>query len=1059
DLASNRTSLIIKKAQNYGIAAADQLPGDLMQEEVTGTVTDSETGESLAGVNILLKETSRGTTTDLDGNYALTVPTDENVLVFSYVGYQPQEVEVDGRTEINIALVARQVLGDDLIVVGYGTQERINLTGAVGVTRSERLENRSVASVGEGLQGVIPNLNVTVPSGDPADSPSFNIRGYESITGGSPLILVDGIPMDINRINPNDIESVSVLKDAAAAAVYGARAAFGVILVETKKAQRGERLNVTLNSQFSAAKPIFNMDVVTDPHQYVLARNRASMRTNGTPAYDEDMVEGTRRWVEDPTDANAWGVVDGELRYYGYNEYQSNLMTDYAPTDQHDLSISGGSENASYYASFGRLNKDGYLRHDANENFKRYNARLEAEFQVADWLSLKERIQFNSENSDKPYFYSWSQNVNSVARVSPIVPMQFPDLDHYLEPGDRDDYEQYVGMYFENAIFFPYLDQGGRSTYTNNDTWLTQEVTLTPIENLTIQSDFSYNIFTRDLHHVRSRVETLASTDLTNPSVVYGYSSDDWIENQNTNNNYYVFNVFGEYKVEQFENHDITGMVGFNQERGQNRYISAMARSLITPNITDMNATTGAQQASSSSSHVALRGAFYRLNYMFKQRYLLEANGRYDGTSRFPKEDRFGFFPSFSAGWIISNENFMSGTSGILDMLKIRASYGTLGNQSLGSNYYPHISTLGSGQSNYVMGSGFIPTVSPAGLVSPTLTWESVTSRNLGLDITMFDGKFDVVFDIYTRDTKDMLMGVDYPVILGTSAPEANAANLRTSGWELELNWRQVVNNDLQYNIGIALSDWTAVITNYENPNNSLGDYYEGQKLGEIWGYETIGIFQEQSDVDNHADQSQLGSNWRAGDIQYADLNGDGEINPGSNTLEDPGDRKVIGNSNPRGSFGINTGVNFKNFHLSTFFQGVMQRDHWPTSGNHTWFFPFNAQYVENYFITDTWTEDNRDAYFPAAHVSTSDKKNLATQSRYMQNAGYIRLKNITLSYDLPGNLSERIGLSHAQIYFTGMNLWEYSPIRKPLDAETIYSGPVTYPMQRIFTMGTRISL
>lgn len=1039
---------------------------DLFQETISGTVVDATTGESLPGMNIVVMGTEIGTTTDLEGNFELTVPSLNETLIFTYIGYVTQEVPINGRTEIDVAMESIVVTGQELVVVGYGSQERVNLTGAVGVARSDRLENRSIANVGEGLQGVIPNLNITVVDGDPTVSPQFNIRGYESITGGSPLVLVDGVPMNLNRINPNDIESVSVLKDASAAAVYGARAAFGVILVETKSGQRGDRINVSLNSQFSAAKPIFHMDPVTDPHQNVLAWNEAYMRSRGVPRYDQDMVDGTRRWVENPTHENAWGVVDGNLRFYGFNNYHDQLMTDFAPTQQHDLSISGGSDNATYYASLGHLSKDGYLRTN-NETFKRYNLHLEADFQVTDWLTLEERVQFGSENSDKPHFYNWDVNINTVARVNPIMPVQFPDLEHYLEPGDREIYEPFIGMYFGGTNFFPYLEDGGRETFTNNDLWLKQGVTLEPMPGLQIRSDFSYNEFSRNHQDVQSKVDVV-STDLTDPAsmVSHGFSGDDWIDERKTSNQYFVFNTYAEYNMDWFVNHDIRAMVGFNQEWGKNKYVRGQARSLITPLITDVNATVGNQQVFGSSSDVAMRGIFYRLNYRFMDRYLLEASGRYDGTSRFPEDDRWGFFPSASVGWIISGENFMSGTRDFLDLLKIRASYGTLGNQLLDDNY-PYIPTMGIGTSPYIMSSGRIPYVSPPGLVSPTLTWETVVSKNLGLDITLLDGRLEAMFDIYTRDTQDMLMDVSMPSILGTSAPQSNAADLRTSGWELELNWRHAVSTDLHYNIGISLSDWTSEITKYENPGGSLNDFYVGMKIGEIWGYETVGIFQTEEEVANGPDQSQLGANWMPGDIHYADLNGDGRITPGSNTLDDPGDRRIIGNSTPRGSFGINSGITYKNFRVTAFFQGVMQRDYWPTSGNWTWFFPFNAGHVEWYMIEDSWSEDNRDAYFMAPHRGPDTNKNQQVQTRYLQNAGYVRLKNLTVSYDLPLNLVTRAGLNQVQIYFTGMNLWEYSPIRKPLDPEylwggvggTVGSGAVRYPMQRIFTLGTRISI
>lgn len=1060
-LKSDRPELALNKTDGVSISK-----NTVFDVTVSGVVRD-QNGEPIPGATVSVPGTNLGTATDMDGKYSITVPEGSN-LVFSFIGFDSQTVTLGNQQVLDITLNESISSLQEVVVVGYGTQQKVNLTGAVGVATSERLQNRPIANVGEGLQGVIPNLNIAPRNGDPSASPAFNVRGFQSINGGSPLVLVDNVPMDINRINPNDIESVSVLKDAAAAAVYGARAAFGVILVTTKSGKAG-KVSVSLNSQFSLAKPIFNMNPINDPHAFVNARNLANERTNGRPAFDPDMVEGTRRWSENPIPENEWGVVNGALRFYGFNNYQNEIMTDYAPTQQHDLSISGGSDNSNYFVSFGHLNKDGYLSTN-NENFKRYNVLMKADFKVTKWLTLEEKLVINTQQSDKPYFYNWDVNINSLARVNPIMPIQFPDLPHYLEPGDRGTYEQYIGMDFGGTNFWPYLKDGGRSTWTNNDIWMTQGAVLTPAKGLKIQGNFSYNFVNRSEQNVASKID-IVSTNLTNPAdiVSNGFSGNDFIDERTRFNQYYVINAFADYEFSLPEKHNLSTMIGFNQEWGQNKFVRAQNNTLITPLIQDLNATIGMQQTFGSQNHNALRGAFYRVNYIYDDRYLIETNARYDGTSRFPKDSRFGFFPSVSAGWRISNEGFMAGTTSWLDELKLRASYGELGNQLLGNNFYPYIPTMGIGQSSFMMnGPSRTPFVSPAGLVSPTLTWETVVSRNIGLDFTLLGGKLDASVDVFQRDTKGMLMRSTYPSILGTGAPQANAADSRTTGWELAVTWKDRLKNDLRYDVTLALSDWIAEITKFENPNGAIpsgitasggnAQYYVGQKLGEIWGYETVGIFQTADEVANAPAQNALGANWRAGDIQYADLDGDGRITPGNNTLANPGDRRVIGNNTPRLSFGVNNNVAWKNFTLNAFFQGIWRRDHWPSSGNWTWFFPYNAGHVEEYFITDSWSEDNRDAYFAHPHISTNDKKNIQPQTRFLQNAGYVRLKNLSLGYDLPYNLVNSIGFQNANIYFAGMNLWEYSPIRKPLDPETIYSGAIEYPMQRIYTLGVRVT-
>lgn len=1035
---------------------------------VTGKVTD-EDGEALVGVSILVKGTTQGTVTELDGGYSIDVE-ENGTLVFSYTGFLTQEIAVANRSSISIVMAANSKLLDEVVVVGYGSQKKVNLTGAVSSITSEELAQRPIVSVGQGLQGLIPNLNVSIRNGDPTTAADFNIRGFESINGGSPLILVDGVPMALERVNPNDIASVNVLKDASAAAVYGARAAFGVILVETKKGKTG-KVNIQLSSELSAAVPIFNMDPVTDPYQFVLARNQANIRTNGAPAYNADFVAATKAFSEGT--GPEWGVVNGVLQYYGYNDYQNKLMTDSSPQQKYDFSASGATDKASFYVSLGLLNKDGYLKHANNENFKRYNGLVKAEFKVNNWLSLDEKVVFNTQLSDKPHFYNWDVNINTVARVNPIQPISFPDLDYYLKPGDRDQFSQYIGMYFGSLNFFPYLEQGGRETFTVNDLWLTQGITLTPVKGLKIRGDYSYNNFHRTYQDVASKVNAIENNDLVaGIRVGNGFSGDDFISNRSDYNQYSVLNAYAEYSLDPSPSHSIKGMVGFNQEWGRNQYSQATARSLITPLVPDLNATTGAQQTFGGKSHVALRGAFYRFNYIFKDKYLFEANGRYDGTSRFPTEDRFGFFPSFSAGWRISEEPFMAGTKKFLDNLKVRASYGTLGNQLLGNDFYPYIATMGISTSPFMLSSGNrTPYVSPAGLVSPTLTWETVISKNLGIDLTVLDQRLDASFDIYTRDTKDMLTSVEYPAILGTTAPRSNAADLRTTGWETSVTWRDDIGQDWKYRITLALSDWQSEITKYDNPTGALSERYVGQKIGEIWGYETFGIFQSVEEVAASAKQTNLGANWRPGDIRYADLNGDGIISPGNNTLANPGDRRIIGNATPRYSFGINLDLKYKGFALRTFFQGIGRRDYAPSDGNWTWFYPYNAGHVEWYFINDTWTETNRNAYFPAAHISTNTKQNVQTQSRYLQNASYIRLKNLTLSYDFSQNLLKKVGIGGAQVYLAGMNLWEYSKIRKPLDPESLHTsvlndqysglnsdGAVEYPMQRIFSFGANIT-
>lgn len=1040
--------------------------GAFAQKTVTGKVVD-EGGLPLPGVSVIVKGTTTGTVTGADGEFELSGVSDDATLVFSFVGMEAQERPVGNQSSFNVTMNTEAIGLEEVVAIGYGTQKKANLTGSVGVATAERLENRPITSVGQGLQGVIPNLNINIRNGDPTRTADFNIRGYESINGGSPLVLIDGVPGNMDKLNPNDIASVTVLKDAASAAVYGARAAFGVILVETKSGKVG-KMSITLATEQSATTPISLINPVENPLEAAQAWNVASNRTNGNDRYDEDYIEGFRRWVENPTFENKWGVFDGSLRHYGYTDYKDLTVADWSLQQKYDMNISGATEDASYYVSFGYLDKEGWaeLPRDKNYMYKRYNVLMKADFQIRDWLSVDEQISWSAEHNDQPHFYNWDVNINTIARVNPHTTVRFPDLPFYLEPGDREQYLPYIGEYWLNDLnALPYWEDGGRDTETEHRLLMKQGVTITPFEGMRIRGDFSYSTYHRQRQDVASKIEAVGNTnDLSNMYFENGFSGNDWIRNFSNYDQYYVFNTYAEYTVPGLTDHYLRLMAGYNQEWGRNTYFSGQANSLITPLVTDLNATTGTQQTWGSKSARSLRGVFYRLNYSFKDRYLFEANGRYDGTSRFPEDDRFGFFPSVSAGWRISNEPFMDATNNWLDNLKLRASYGTLGNQVIlfdngSQNYYPYIATMGIGSSPYMMSAGGrIPYVSPAGLVSPSLTWETVITKNIGIDVTMLNQRLDFSFDMYQRDTQDMLMDVEFPSLLGTDAPQTNAADLRTTGWEISATWRDRIGQDWMYSIQLALSDNKSEITEYDNPTGAISEYYIGQEIGEIWGYVTDGIFQTDEEVAQHADQSQLGANWQAGDIKYVDVNGDGVIDSGSGTLDEPGDRQIIGYNRDRYAFGLNPDVQYKDFTLSLFFQGRLKRDYLPPNGNWNAFYPFNAGHIEEFYLTETWSPENPDAYFAAPHISTNTKKNIHPQSRYVQDASYIRLKNVTLSYWLPNNVANKVGMSRAQIYVSGMNLWEATGMHAPLDPEQTQSVTQEYYFDRVYTLGVKVT-
>jgi len=1033
------------------------------QKEISGKVTDAG-GLPLPGVSVIVKGTTIGTVTDNDGAFSLNIPLNAETLQFSFVGMRTQEVPIAGRTIFTVVMEEETIGLEEVVAVGYGTQKKANLTGAVGTVGGEKLEARPINSVGEGLQGLVANLNVTVYSGDPRQAVDFNIRGYESITGGSPLVLVDGVPTDVNIVNPSDIKSISVLKDAAASAIYGARAGFGVILIETKDAQMG-KVRVSFSSELSAERPIWPMERVTDSYIYASNRNVAQINATGSPMFSDETLLRYQQYSENPTPENAWGVEGTSLRFYGYNHYEERILKDFAPKQNYNLQFSGGTKNANFFASLGFLNKDGYLK-IGNDNFKRYNSLIKVNFQITDWLSIEERVSFDSEISDFPHTYHANASQRSLARTEPNMILEFPAVELFEDElpevlADRD-YSAFVGLHASTTNWIPYLEQGSRDKKNNSKFWFTQRIGITPTKNFAIRGNFSYSLFNSRREDVAAHITKIGFLGSNSLDISQSYeqlvgpdlSDPDYVQVFSSNNHNFVFDAFAEYTIEEEDSpHYFKGMVGYNQEWAQNFNQWSQAFDLHSPLVHDLNATSGAQQTRGGKSHMALRGTFYRVNYIYDDKYLVELNGRYDGTSRFPKDDRFGFFPSFSAGWRISEEKFLDNID-FMNNLKVRASYGSLGNQDV--SYYPYIPQMATSMQSYLMYGNKIPVVRSPGLVSPNLTWEKVITRNLGFDITLFQ-KLTASFDTYVRETKDMLMNVYYPQVLGTAAPQENAADLATKGWEFTFSYNNKIGNDWDYSATFNLADWTSEITKYENPTGALSEYYVGQQLGEIWGYETVGLFQNEEEVQNAADQSQLGTNWAPGDVHYADRNNDGKINVGSNTLDDPGDRKVIGNNSPRYSYGMDFLVRYKAFTVNVFFQGVGKRDFYPSTGNYQFsIFPWMTDHMEDYWITESWTEDNRDAYF--ARQTKQTVKNWHPQTRYLQNSAYIRLKNLMLSYNIPTQTLNRVGMERVQIYLTGMNLWESSKMHKPLDPEYIYTFEVPYLLQRTYSLGIRVN-
>ncbi len=1005
------------------------------------------------GANVLVKGTTNGVITDMDGNFTLSNVPENAVLQVSFIGYVTQEIKVAGKNTFEITLSEDAKALEEVVVVGYGTQKKVNLTGAIGQIDSKVLESRPITSSASALQGTIPNLQITNTSGEPGQSASLNVRGTTSINGGSPLVLVDGVEMNLDLVNPNDIANVTVLKDAAASAIYGVRAAYGVVLVTTKSAGKDMKTKISYSGNVSIAKATVLPDMVEHSWQHAEFINQACDNGSVNRLWDAAYIEKMKAWDADPQNNPEYEMVNGSLRFYGFSNLREKMLRKVSPTHRHNVTISGGNEKTKFYSSVGYLDQRGLYK-VGEDQYQQLNTRLTVENQTTSWMKLGAKVMYNYATHDKPYKYKddvW-QSVVFSSPTDVIEPWQkdsrYPELD------------EWEGMYAQNNAY-AMLKDGGRTNNKTHDIWATASADFEFLKGWKARVDFSYNLnYKRNSDHKKTLQFWTRDFQATS-----GDTNDNFFKWTNIDKNYYSFNAYTEYEHTFKEKHYLKAMLGYNQELTKYSTFSAQRKGLLNENQPALGLGTGQQTVSDDGYEWALRGAFFRLNYIYNDRYLFEVNGRYDGTSRFPSDNRFVFLPSFSAAWRISEEAFMQSTRSWLDNLKLRASYGELGNQMLtasdwsgNTKYYPYIPFISSGTSgNWIFGDEKALYLNPGALVTPDLTWEKAKTVNVGLDATFFNQRLDFSFDYYQRTTSDMLIKVAYPEVLGTTAPPSNLAELRTNGWEISLNWKDKIGKDFTYVLGFNLSDSQAEITKYDNPTNSLTTHYVGEKIGEIWGYETEGLFQTEEEIANHPTQNKIkNTTWKVGDIKYKNLNGDKEISNGKNTLEDHGDLTIIGNTTPRYQYGITANLTYKNYYLNIFMQGVGKRDFWP-SGQPFW--PAATEYynTQKWFLENSWSESNPNAYF--ARPIAKDERNRQKQTRYLQDASYLRMKNISLGWNLPQEWIKKVFLSQATIYVSAENLFEFSKIKGPYDPEAARgNGTMLYPFMRTYSFGVNLT-
>jgi TonB-linked SusC/RagA family outer membrane protein len=1019
---------------------------------VSGKVTDV-TGEVLPGVSIVIKGTTIGTITNIEGVFSMEIPSSTEFLQLSFIGMKTLELDVKGKTEFNVVLKDDFSNLEEVVVVGYGTQKKTNVSGAISQVGSEVFEDRATPNIGTALQGVIPNFNIDIASGSPDEDVSYNVRGVESLNSTDPLILVDGIPYDdLSDFSPDDIKSVTVLKDAASAAIYGARAAFGVILVTTKMGTKSSKVKVkySFSQTFSSVLYLPNS---LNSVESAEACNLAKENGGASAKYTDEFIAYCQAYIDDPTADNSWYKEDdGDYVTCANVDVYGEAYSDFAVSSNHNLSFSGGGDVSTFYVSLGYSKDEGQWKVNPDVK-KRYTTMFKYNYDVNDWLTTGFNITYNESEYDQPHAYDGLGGYfHAVERSKPwqliLTPEGFPEGE---------------GLYMNHTL--TYQRYGGRDVENTQLTSLSGNFILKPIKNVVVNGTFTRKNYTTQNKNNASKI-LMITDDTPYTTLYYGSSASDYVQETTSQSSKNIIDIYSSY-TNSYGKNNVKAMLGYSQTTYDYSYSSIKASGLYIQDITSVELTDGDVTVSDAENETAIRGAFARLNYNYDEKYIAEFDGRYDGSYVFPEDNRFGFFPSASVAWVVSKEDFFDAVP-VINRLKLRASYGSLGNQDVDEDLY--VSTMSySTLSSYLIDGDYPTKVSVAGLISDDLTWETARTANVGVDMGLFNNRLDMSLDVYSRITSDMVVdGEDLPATLGTDAPQTNAATMKTTGFELSIGWKQKLDNGFSYSISGSLSNNKSVITDYDlNSTNSLSDYYEGYEFGEIWGYETEGLFNSDEELEEMEDQSDIKSTtYELGDVNYKDIDGDGVITDGSSTVDDPGDRKIIGNGYAKYKYGISLSAQYKGFDFSAFFRGVGKKDvYFNTSA--AWFWGHsgvkNSQYStgNHWALDNAWSTDNTDAYLPIYKYNSD--YNMETQTRYLQNGAYLRLKSMIIGYNLPKSLIQKVRLDKVRVYISGENLWTHDHLHGLYDPEVLGNTSSTtgkvYPNSRSYAFGVQITL
>lgn len=1017
-----------------------------------GKVVDSS-GEPMIGVTVLVKGTTIGASTDLDGNYLLNNVPKNATIQFSYVGCLPKEIKASNHQALSLVELSDDTqLLSEVVVVGYGTQKRANLTGAVSTITADDVNNRPVASAAGALQGADPSVNLAFSTGSLDSDYSIDIRGVASINGGTPLVLCDGMEVSLNQINPNDIESISILKDASASAIYGAKASSGVILITTKSGKNSDgKVNVSYNGRMGWRQNTTSTDFIHTGYDHVNIVNQFYEVYQGKKMWgysdDEMQMLLDRRNDETENPDRPWAIRDdkGKLRFYANFDWYDYFYRKTRPETEHNISVTGGNEKLNYFVSGRFLSQDGIFK-IYKDNYKNYSFRTKLNAKLYSFVKYSANVNFNVTDYKYGGYYDEQMTIHSLqSNVNSAVMPYTPEgaIVQYVNTMTGANSPLGAG----HAGFLTANESHNKRG--NRDLVITNQLDFDITKDLVLTASYAYRFRNRI---VNRRSNTFSYEDKNGIMQTFKSGSIyDYYQELHQNINRHSVNVFATYGHEWKEAHNFKAVAGIQYEDHRLSELSAKENDLLSKDLSSFSVATGESTLTQDIAAYRTLGYFARVNYDYKGTYLVEVSGRFDGTSRFAEKDRWGFFPSASLGWRMSDESFWEKISNIWTNSKLRFSVGSLGNQQVATYaYFDEISTDNIMSSYTFDGLNRANYAKVSDPISSALTWETVTTWNWGLDLGFFNNRLTATADIFIRDTKNMLTeSLTLPSVYGAKTPKENCADLRTNGWELYVRWNDTFDlggRPFSYGVSASIGDYKSKITKYNNPDRLISSYYEGMTLGEIWGYRVAGLFATDEDaaayqarindkaVNQRVYNCKKDNRLMAGDVEFIDIDNNGSIDEGSGTVDSPGDKCIIGNKLPRYNYSFRIDGNYAGFDLSVFFQGVGKQDWYPTNYAYDFWGPYSfpsLSFIHSGFMDNVWNENNTDAYFPRprGYESYSSGALGEANDRYIQNASYLRLKNLTIGYTIP--LKSTKVFKNIRVYLTGENLFYWSPMKK----------------------------